>query len=118
MDIFTDSDATMIATKSFSSIIDKVQSSGLNFSLQMSPFSALISVRKTLVRDKHGSYIIPPQIQNGTSDSCDDGLQYELNSLQMKHDELITANKSANETIRLLRLTIKERDDVIDSLSC
>ena len=118
MDNSTDSDVTMIATKSFSSILDKVQNSGLNYSLQIYPFSALISVRKTLVRDKNGSYIIPPQFQNATSDSCDDRLQYELNSLQMKHDELITANESANETIRLLRLTIKERDDVIDSLSC
>ena len=51
--------ATMAASKAFDKIIDCVKSSNLNFCLQLSPFSATISVKKTLIKDKAGFYLSP-----------------------------------------------------------
>ena len=53
-------DSTMAASKVFDKILDDVKTSNLNFCLQLSPFSANISLKKTLVKDKTGSYLYPP----------------------------------------------------------
>ena len=50
----------MLASKAFHDIISRIQSSNLNFQLQISPFTALISLKKTLVKDKSGAYLLPP----------------------------------------------------------
>ena len=49
----------MMAEKTFSNIIQQVQSSNLNFQLQLSPFSVMISLKKTLVKDKFGNIVKP-----------------------------------------------------------
>ena len=51
----------MAATKAFDKILDCVKSSNLNFCLQLSPFSANISLKKTLIKDKAGFYLNPPE---------------------------------------------------------
>ena len=56
----TNSDTTMLASKAFHDILNRIQSSNLNFQLQISPFAALISLKKTLVKDKSGAYLLPP----------------------------------------------------------
>ena len=57
----TDSDfnPTMAAYKTFDQILECVKSSNLNFCLQLSPFSANISIKKTAVKDKSGVPLIP-----------------------------------------------------------
>ena len=50
---------TMIAYKQFDHILKQVQNSGLNFQLQVSPFGALISLKRSLVKDKRGNVINP-----------------------------------------------------------
>ena len=49
----------MAASKAFDYIIECVKSSNLNFCVQLSPFSANISIKKTLVKDKSGDYLKP-----------------------------------------------------------
>ena len=49
----------MIAEKTFSNIIQQVLSSNLNFQLQLSPFSAMISLKKPPVKDILGNIIKP-----------------------------------------------------------
>ena len=51
----------MAASKAFDKILDCVKSSNLNFCLQLSPFSANISLKKTLVKDKAGFYLTHPE---------------------------------------------------------
>ena len=51
---------TMLADQAFNKILDNVQKSNLNFQLQVSPFSALISLKKSLVKDRSGSLLLPP----------------------------------------------------------
>ena len=57
----TDSDfnPTMAAYKTFDQILECVKSSNLNFCLQLSPFSANISIKKTVVKNKSGVPLIP-----------------------------------------------------------
>ena len=50
----------MIAEQTFRNILDDIQRSNLNFQLQVSPFSAYISLRKTLVKDLSGAVLLPP----------------------------------------------------------
>ena len=52
----------MVASRTFNSILQQIQSSNLNFHLQISPFSANISLKKTLIKDKFGApLLLPPQ---------------------------------------------------------
>ena len=51
----------MLATKTFNDTIEKVQSSCLNFQLQLSPFSAVISIKKSFVKDKLENVHLPAQ---------------------------------------------------------
>ena len=56
----SDNDITMLASKSFHDILSRIQSSNLNFQLQILPFAAMISLKKTLLKDKSGTYHLPP----------------------------------------------------------
>ena len=55
----------MLASQTFDSILQHIQTSNLNFQVQISPFSAVISLKKSLVKDKSGIFLLPP-----TSQSC------------------------------------------------
>ena len=57
--ISSDTCRKMIAEKTFSNIIQQVLSSNLNFQLQLSPFSAMISLKKPPVKDILGNIIKP-----------------------------------------------------------
>ena len=57
----SDIDPTMLASKTFDRIIHLIQQSNLNFVLQVSPFSANIALKKSLVQDKSGRVRLPPQ---------------------------------------------------------
>ena len=53
-DQFINSESTMCAAKVFQDILFKIQSSSLNYHLQVSPFSAVISLKRTFTTDKTG----------------------------------------------------------------
>ena len=55
----SDVDITMQASNMFNDILDKVRNSSLNFNIQMSPFTATISLKKLLAKDRSGAYIQP-----------------------------------------------------------
>ena len=48
----SDSDLTMFAEKIFDEVIDKVKHSKLNYKIQLSPFSAYISLKRSLQKDR------------------------------------------------------------------
>merc|ERR1712179_762962 len=50
---------TMLATQSFNHILDQIQTSCLNFQIQVSPFSAIISLKKSFIKDKCGNLVLP-----------------------------------------------------------
>ena len=51
---------TMLAAKTFNEVLDGIQKSNLNFQLHVSPFTAKISLKKSLVKDRTGSFLLPP----------------------------------------------------------
>ena len=53
------SDMNMFASKTFDNILNSIKDSNLNFHLQLSPFSAIISLKKSLVCDKLGTPLLP-----------------------------------------------------------
>ena len=55
----TDISPAMLASRRIDNILHQIQTSNLNFYLQLSPFCAHISPKKTLIRDKYGSYLCP-----------------------------------------------------------
>ena len=58
--IRSDYDATMAATLKFDAILSTVQSSNFNFHVEISPFSAVIHLKKPLIVDELGIPQIPP----------------------------------------------------------
>jgi hypothetical protein len=58
--ISSDCNTTMAATLKFDAILSTVQSSNLNFHVEISPFSAVIHLKKSLIVNKLGIPQIPP----------------------------------------------------------
>ena len=54
-------DPAMLAKQRFGDILEQVQTSCLNFQLQVSPFSAVISIKKSFIKDKSGNVFVSPQ---------------------------------------------------------
>ena len=69
----------MIASNAFDRILNEIQASNLNFQLQVSPFSAHISLRKSLIKDRNGCYCLP-------SESLPPRTESEFLSLQKKNN--------------------------------
>ena len=72
MKLSTDSDIvpnpTMLASNVFEAIIDKIRYSNLNFQIQMSPFSAIVSLKKSFITNKSGIPLLPsdmPAVNGG-----------------------------------------------------
>ena len=57
--ITSDFDHTMLASRTFDNIVNMIQNSCLNFQIQLSPFAANISLKKSLIKDRTGSYVFP-----------------------------------------------------------
>ena len=60
----SDFNPAMAASAMFDSIINQVRSSNLNFQMQMTPFSATIVIKKTLIKDISGFHVIPSTFKN------------------------------------------------------
>ena len=95
---------TMHATNTFDRLLQEIRSSNLNFQLQESPFSAQISIKKSLVKEKNGSLRHPPVI------SCKDAkikaLETRANYLEKGLESIRTDYVKANKKI-------KELEDII-----
>ena len=76
------------ATETFDMILDCVKKSNLNFCLQLSPFSANISLKKTFVKDKAGVYLDPPPFF--TVPISSDSLLLQNSDLEKKVNDLET----------------------------
>ena len=52
-------DLKMAVNETFSSIISEIQLSNLNFSVQITPFSAYITLKKSVIKDQNGNHAFP-----------------------------------------------------------
>ena len=79
-------ESTMAATTAFNSIVNLVQSSNLNFKLQLSPFSANISLKKTLVKDRSGFPSLPRNVTHSESTGSAEFAALAAKNLKLKNE--------------------------------
>ena len=77
----------MMASMKFNRILQEVQSSHLNFQLQLSPFSAVISIKKSFVKEKDGSVHLPPPVL------CDKVSESDLDALKDRNEKLASMTR-------------------------
>ena len=99
MEQLVNSDGTMAASNIFDLILSQVQHSCLNFQIQVSPFSAVISLKKSLAKDQSGAPLLKNSLRSvlGSSISsygelCEKAmkcgsLETELNNLQNEYEK-------------------------------
>ena len=81
----------MIAAKTFENIVQQIQSSNLNYKLQLSPFSANISLKKTPVRDMSGTPLILPCVY-----TAERVVKLEAENSKLKQEVYNLKNEVAN----------------------
>ena len=96
---------TMLAKLKFDQILEQVQSSCLNFQLQLSPFSAVISIKKSFIRDKSGSVIVPPQHCDSIENvkelvNKNEKLESDIKQLKKRYDDSVNDCEHAYEIIQ------------------
>ena len=123
MNEINSSDCKMATSQVFNDIIDQVQKSGLNFQLQLSPFSAAISLKKSLVKDRSGNPLMSPTPHSHIpSDIMEDlvaenkKLRIDLKSMEQKYDNTVEECSMAYSSIKLLKSDLNERDTIIRDL--
>ena len=127
MDTQINSDVTMAASKKFDSIIHQIEKSGLNFRLEVTPYSAFISLKKSLVKDKSGSPIFPLHTVGSelgsVSSKSEDSLLLKIESLEAqlrkaddRYEDMSKKFTAASESIYILRESLTDREETIKNL--
>ena len=103
----------MLASLAFENIIDKIRNSNLNFQLQMSPYSAQISLKKSLVTEKTGVPRYPATTcyaaSNPSLESERKNMQLEskLNNIKVEYDRVVDERDEAFARIKCLETEIE-----------
>ena len=100
----------MAANRTFDRILDQIKNSNLNFHLQISPFSAVISLKKSPVKDRSGTPILtpqanlPPSTVTEIAELASKNLQLEKDLFGLREDfaKCVDDHEDANNTIRSL----------------
>ena len=110
MNDYTDSDTNvkMLTTKSFDYILEQIQTSSLNYQIQISPFSALISLKKSLIKDKSGRPCLPTHLGKSSEHvkalvEKNEELEKKLSILTKEHSEVIHNSAEAYKTVKTLQ---------------
>ena len=112
------------ASGAFDWILQQILSSNLNYSLQLTPFSAVISLKKSLIKDKNGCVILPSKDIFTTSTSETEGLKLRLdqveNDLSIVKEKYDAKNKAYETAMQKIQLLEKELDQktVIKKEAC
>ena len=105
-------DLTMLASTTFDCVISQIRDSCLNFSMQVTPFSALISLRKSFVTDTRGTAILPKNQQKDIVIS-----ESAKKERYFKNDSMEEDLRIAVEKIQDLERKVMIRDYTIASLN-
>ena len=101
---FSDQDPTMVAKRTFDNMLEKIQSSNLNFHLTISPFSASISLKKSFIKDKFGNVLLPPPAPS--EDTANQLLEHE-------HTLLVAENNHLKQELKVLQMTQESSKETI-----
>ena len=115
----------MTASEAFEKIIDCVKLSNLNFCLQLSPFSANIYLKKTLIKDKSGNYLNPvisdPSLlkkyvlENSDLSKNVAALEEVISDLRLRLKKSETDRENAHGTIDELKLKLSIKKENLET---
>merc|ERR1712106_1196651 len=110
----------MLAERTFANILHQIQASNLNFHLQISPFSALISLKKTLVKDKSGALILPPAspVKNDELAALTAQnliLERDITTLNNKYQHAVDDCEAAHNKVKYLEANIQVKKEPIET---
>ena len=120
--ISSESNPTMAAATAFHNIVQQIQSSNLNFMMQLSPFAANISLKKTPLKD-HSGIPFPLQKKVDPTPSAHAMNEFEVLAAKNRHleNELFTLKndyasaidecESAREMVKNLQSKIEVKSD-------
>ena len=96
-----------MAAEFFEDIIKCIRTSNLNFHLQLSPYSAIISLKKSFIKDKAGSPIPPPlyKQQNANYDTIlkrNQALEEEINILSKAYKKSLNDLAALEDKVKIL----------------
>ena len=112
----------MLADECFNKILYQVQHSSLNYQMKVTPFSAIVSLKKTFAKDKSGKCMLPQAFNNYPFIDVHDihknftKLQKDFPASLRKQEELLEELADAYETIKTLKKTNKECVIIIENL--
>ena len=104
----------MEASATFENILAEVQKSNLNFKLEISPFSAVICLKKSFIKDKFGQLltsnpeITSNQINFKTLHQKNLDLEYSYQQMKFDHENALTANRNLQIEIDHLQSILKK----------
>lgn len=100
----------------FNHILCQIQNSSLNFRLELSPFSAVISLKKTFIKDKSGLPLTPANVVCSDKYSTQDSLANEVSDLKDKYEKIAIKYSAACDNILVLEKALKEKEETIQNL--
>ena len=120
---------TMTAERTFDSLLQQIQSSNLNYHLQLSPFSAYISLKKSPIKDKTGVPLpTTSNIPGAYSASVVAALtarnlllESQLQSLRSDYAAAIDDCDASQERLKIIEIDLKEmaglkeRNEILES---
>ena len=117
----SDINLTMAASQAFEGILNQVVSSNLNFHLEQSPFSAVIHLKKSVIRNQHGSHLIPPpspsikllQVQSDNYRQAQKIVQLENSIKSLKTDSVKSSKsfKQLQEDLEQEKFQVKVKEE-------
>ena len=109
----------MTATETFETLLRQVQSSCLNFKIEISPFSAIIYLKKSYIKDQRGVRVLPsPKHEELDSFAIRlRELEEEKDLLKDKLEAAERENQTCNKIIKNLRLEIEQKSNLAESLA-
>ena len=113
----SDCNLTMLATETFDNILEQIRTSCLNFHMQISPFSAVISLKKSLIKDRSGKPCIPTEPSKSDSEHVEalvkknHELERKLRVITDEHTKLKDNCAEASKTIEILKKDLETSDN-------
>ena len=102
----------MAASQCFESILQDVQASNLNYRIEMSPFSAVIYLKKSFVENHLGFCVTPPlpksviikalKSENSTLSDKVVHLERVIDSMKSEYESVVIDNEECHDTINSL----------------
>ena len=87
-------------------IIHAVKTSNLNYSLQESPFSVYLSIKKTFIQNKHGDLLLPKYYGNIVEETKQ--LRAEFENIKSERDALVLDTSELHTELEKSRTHVQE----------